>query len=159
MKKHFKSPAFLILLEEDSDLEFQITPMIDLLLVLLIFFMAITTTKILRNDSSLQLPQLLKAPSPLQKETLGQAVINISWQKTWVKPLITIDQTQIPSLKEMTLLLVQKQSAFQEMHPQKQFRIFIRADHQLPYHFLQDVLIQCQQKGLNQITFATTTTP
>ena len=56
MKKHFKPPAFLTLLEEDSDLEFQITPMIDLLLVLLIFFMAITTTKILRNDTSLQVP-------------------------------------------------------------------------------------------------------
>lgn len=158
MKKHFKPPAFLTLLEEDSDLEFQITPMIDLLLVLLIFFMAITTTKILRNDTSLQLPQLAMETSATQeKTTLGQAVINISWQKTWATPLITIDQTQIPSLEEMALLLVQKQSDFQKMHPQKQFRLFIRADRQLPYHFLQNILKICQQKGLYQITFATTT--
>ena len=158
MKKHFKPPAFLTLLEEDSDLEFQITPMIDLLLVLLIFFMAITTTKILRNDTSLQVPQLLTEPfSPQEKTTFGQAVINISWQKTWTKPLITIDQSHIPSLEEMALLLIQKQSDFQKMHPHKSFRIFIRADRQLPYHFLQNILKICQQKGLYQITFATTT--
>ena len=154
----FKPPLFLTLLEEETDLEFQITPMIDLLLVLLIFFMAIIITKILQNEASLQLPQLSENTLNSKKTiTSGQCVINIAWQTSWTKPLLTVDQTPIPSLSQLSTLMVRNQKAFQKLHPQKKFRVFIRADRKLPYHFLQEILRLCEQNGLHDVAFATTT--
>jgi biopolymer transport protein ExbD len=150
-----RTPPFLTLIEEDSELEFQITPMIDLLLVLLIFFMAITTTKVLRNDAALQLPQIFTDSPQKNQEQLGQCVINIQWQNSYSEPTFSIDQIPARTQKQLNAILNQNYRAFQKIHPDKPYQIVIRADEKLPYHFLQQILQLCQKNGFHQITFAT----
>ena len=50
----------------EGEPEFQIAPMIDVLLVLLIFFMSITTAQVLKVDKSIKLPI---APDALKKDS------------------------------------------------------------------------------------------
>ncbi|MBX7157038.1 MAG: biopolymer transporter ExbD [Verrucomicrobiae bacterium] len=150
----FRHSPFLTFIEEETDLEFQITPMIDLLLVLLIFFMAITTTKILRNDTSLQLPHITTKQSQVENEQMGQCVINIAWREKEEELTFSIDQIPARTLPELNAILNQNYRAFQKVHPEKSYEIVIRAEEKLPYHFLQNILQLCQKSGFRQITFA-----
>jgi biopolymer transport protein ExbD len=42
--------------EPEADPEFQIAPMIDILLVLLVFFMSISSTEVLQSNKDIRLP-------------------------------------------------------------------------------------------------------
>ena len=57
--------------------EFQIAPMIDVLLVLLVFFMSITTLQVSRVDSSVNLPVAPHATPPGGPR--DESVINVRW--------------------------------------------------------------------------------
>src|SRR3954451_18312491 len=70
--------------------EFQIAPMIDVLLVLLIFFMSITTTQVLKIDTKLQLPI---APDAVKKDsTRAEAIVNVRWDDAKKKPTYVMDE-------------------------------------------------------------------
>ena len=59
----------------EGEPEFQVAPMIDVLLVLLVFFMAITTTQVLKVDKTIKLPT---APDALKKESQrAELVLNV----------------------------------------------------------------------------------
>lgn len=61
-----------------SDPEFQVAPMIDVLLVLLIFFMSITTDQIMQVDASIKLP-LAPEAKPRKSDMQNEAIVNIDW--------------------------------------------------------------------------------
>src|SRR5437016_840922 len=61
----------------EEDPEFQIAPMIDILLVLLIFFMSISSTEVLQSNHAIQLP--IAADGKSSKKNPGQVIINITW--------------------------------------------------------------------------------
>jgi biopolymer transport protein ExbD len=70
--------------------EFQIAPMIDVLLVLLIFFMSITTTQVLKIDTKLQLPI---APDAVKKDsTRAEAIVNVRWDEAKKKATYVMDE-------------------------------------------------------------------
>ena len=63
----------------DGEPEFQIAPMIDVLLVMLIFFMSITTTQVLKVDKAVQLPV---APNAIKRDqTRSEAIVNVRWDE------------------------------------------------------------------------------
>ncbi len=53
----------------EGEPEFQIAPMVDVLLVILIFFMTITSAQVLRVDKSITLPV---APNAMKKDESAQ---------------------------------------------------------------------------------------
>ena len=61
----------------EEDPEFQIAPMIDILLVLLVFFMTITSTEVLESNREVMLA-VAKDAGPAKKN-LGQTIVNITW--------------------------------------------------------------------------------
>src|ERR1043166_2337885 len=58
--------------------EFQIAPMIDILLVLLVFFMSISSTEMLQSNRDIALPVAKDARSA-SKSNPGQVIINVTW--------------------------------------------------------------------------------
>src|SRR5882757_4605977 len=62
----------------EEDPEFQIAPMIDILLVLLVFFMSISSTEVLQVNKEVTLP-VAKDAKPAEKDTKGQMIINVMW--------------------------------------------------------------------------------
>jgi biopolymer transport protein ExbD len=62
---------------ESGEPEFQVAPMIDVLLVLLIFFMSITSAQIEAVDGSIQLPVAPDARD--RKPDSNQRTVNVRW--------------------------------------------------------------------------------
>src|SRR4051794_16673324 len=62
----------------EEDPEFQIAPMIDILLVLLVFFMAISSTEVLQTNDHVQLP-VAKEGKEAPKAMDGLLIINVLW--------------------------------------------------------------------------------
>src|ERR1700754_4589533 len=62
----------------EEDPEFQIAPMIDILLVLLVFFMSISSTEVLQVNKDVTLP-VAKDAKDAEKGTKGQTIVNVMW--------------------------------------------------------------------------------
>src|SRR5258708_7346014 len=65
-------------LPPEEDPEFQIAPMIDILLVLLVFFMTISSTEVLQKTEGISLP-VAKDAKKADPGTKGQTIINVLW--------------------------------------------------------------------------------
>src|SRR6476661_8901549 len=80
----------------DGDPEFQIAPMIDVLLVLLIFFMSITSAQVLKVEK-LQLPvdhNALKSDM-----ARNEAIVNVKWDAATLKPSYVLEGRNYTDLK------------------------------------------------------------
>jgi biopolymer transport protein ExbD len=83
--------------------EFQVAPMIDVLLVLLIFFMSITSAQVLKVDKTITLPI---AANAVKKDTSrSEAIVNVRWDEAAKKATYVMDEKVIPDLDELTRAL------------------------------------------------------
>ena len=80
----------------EEDPEFQIAPMIDILLVLLVFFMSIATEQVLQVNKEVQLPVAKDAAelSPEEKNK-SELMINLLWLDLGDKGSIIVDDKTI----------------------------------------------------------------
>ena len=72
---------------ESGEPEFQVAPMIDVLLVILIFFMSITKAQVEAVDGSIQLPVAPDARE--RKPDSNQRVVNVRWVEADGKAIMT----------------------------------------------------------------------
>lgn len=72
---------------DSGEPEFQVAPMIDVLLTLLIFFMSITTAQIEAVDSSIKLPVAPDARA--RKPDSNQRTVNVRWIENEGKAVMT----------------------------------------------------------------------
>ena len=96
---------------DGSEPEFQVAPMIDVLLVLLIFFMTLTSAQVLKVDKSIKLPV---APDAQKQDTQrAQVILNVRWNPETKKASFVYDDKVfeqsgdlVPLIKVMKVLLV-----------------------------------------------------
>src|SRR5438552_12503017 len=62
----------------EEDPEFQIAPMIDILLVLLVFFMSISSTQVMQVNEGVKLPVAKEAKNPGDTKD-GRITVNVLW--------------------------------------------------------------------------------
>src|SRR6266545_2054974 len=85
---------------KEGEPEFQIAPMIDVLLVLLIFFMSITTAQVLKVDKSIKLPL---APDAIKKDTQrSEVIVNVRWNPVTKKASYVVDDRIFLETGELT---------------------------------------------------------
>lgn len=138
-KKHRKP-------EPEADPEFQIAPMIDILLVLLVFFMSISSTEVLQQNQAVDLP-VAKEAKDAKKETGGQVIVNVLYTPISDLTSIEVDE-RILSAPELVPLLKAKVTA------NPQVRVLLRADRQVRYEFLRTLLESIGQSGVGDVTFS-----
>lgn len=132
----------------EEDPEFQIAPMIDILLVLLVFFMSISSTEVLQTNDHVQLPVAKESKEHPKAETKGQSIINVLWNPIQGKGSMDIDEKSYEEPSEITGLLKAKLLANPDM------RIYIRADKETKYEFIRKILVAAAGAGVNNVTFA-----
>ena len=133
--------------EVEADPEFQIAPMIDILLVLLVFFMSISTTEVLQANQNIDLPVAKDAKEPPKDSQAGQVIVNISYAA--INNATKIDvQDQEYTETQLTDLITQKVAR----NPLT--KVVIRADKQVRYQFLRQVLAAIGNAGASSVTFS-----
>jgi biopolymer transport protein ExbD len=132
--------------EPEADPEFQIAPMIDILLVLLVFFMSISSTEVLQSNKDIRLPVAKDAKDA--KENPGQIIVNLA-----VNPInnavgISVNEIDYPSPGDLIPVL--------QNHIEKNpmVRVLIRADKEVRYATMKSLLEAVGKAGIANVTFS-----
>jgi biopolymer transport protein ExbD len=133
---------------ENGEPEFQIAPMIDVLLVLLIFFMSITTTQVLKIDQDIRLPVAADAKKKENTNAMYEAALNVKWTPNSQKADIKLD-TMDASEEEIVTILNQRKNS------NPIYRVVIRADKAVPAVEIQKAMTIIGQAGIDDISFST----
>lgn len=132
--------------EAEADPEFQIAPMIDILLVLLVFFMSISTTEVLQASKGVILPVAKEAKEA--KKNPGQAIINITYSQANNSTGIEVDQKLYSSPGELGNFLKSK------VGENPLIRVLVRADREVRYEYLRQLLEVVGASGVGNVTFS-----
>lgn len=120
--------------------------MIDVLLVLLIFFMSIATTAVSRYDPSIDLPI---APDANKKDdSEGELVFNIAWRSE-TQTAVTTFEEQVVNPEDVVPTLIARKKADDKV------RILVRSDARTPVRYISAVIEAGAKAGISDVTFAT----
>lgn len=131
----------------DGEPEFQIAPMIDVLLVLLIFFMSITSAQVLRIDKDIKLPVAADAKKKENKNAMYEAALNVRWMPAQQQAKIKLDTAEL-SNEEIVDALSQRKNN------NPTYRVVIRGDRNVPAVEIQKVMALIAQAGIDDISFS-----
>ena len=131
----------------EEEPEFQIAPMIDILLVLLVFFMSITTAEILQVNEGVILPVAKDAKERAKPKT-GEIIVNVLWSPLTDVGSIEVSEQQFARADELKDLLARAVAAAPET------RILIRADRNVRYDYLRSIMIVAGGAGVGKVTFS-----
>jgi len=133
----------------EEEPEFQVAPMVDVLLVLLMFFTATTTTEIKSQMADLTLPDAQEAKD--REKGQGQFTININ-------KMGGLEAGGREGLDENALALMIKNdySNVKKLDPNASYRVLVRADKDLGWDKTKVVLKAAAAAGVANVVFATT---
>lgn len=133
---------------DSGEPEFQIAPMIDVLLVLLIFFMSITSAEVLKVDKNIILPISPNAKKRDPEMSKHEMAVNVRWDAKSSKAVVKVDEKDYPDLTQLVPYLQKKKE-----HDPK-IRAVIRGDKELPAIEIQRVMNVIGEGGIADISFA-----
>ena len=138
--------ATRVLPEEDP--EFQIAPMIDILLVLLVFFMSIATEQVLQVNKEVILPMAKEAKEPDAKEAAkSELMLNLTWSDIGNTGSIIVDDKVVDASVLPELISRKK-----EINPD--LRVIIRADKRAKYAYVRSIMVAMGAAGVPNVTFS-----
>jgi len=138
-------------MEDGGDPEFQVAPMVDVLLVLLLFFMSITSTELLKKEKHLELAQAKNATPQDKKPKTDEIVLNVGWEPKNKTAIFTMDGMQYPNADAMQGILADR------LKQNPRSYVLIRADKDVEYSNIADVMNACASVGISTVTFAVIT--
>lgn len=138
----------------EGEPEFQIAPMIDVLLVLLIFFMSITSSQV----SKVEKMPLPIAEHALKKDMMrNEAIVNVRWDIVTEKPTYVLDGVQYKDLKVLGEQIKRVKAASDRTPsngPNPKYRVVIRGDRDTHALVINRVMDLVGQAGVEDVSFA-----
>ena len=135
-------------IDTDGDPEFQVAPMVDVLLVLMLFFMAITSTEVLKKDKNLQLADAKNAKPNDKTVHKSEIVVNVDWDGVDNVAQFSLDGVSYPTADSMEGVLASQH----QQNPAAS--VVIRADKNVEYSNISDLMGACASAGVSTVTFA-----
>ena len=139
----------------EGEPEFQVAPMIDVLLTILIFFMTITSAQVLKVDKSIKLPL---APDAQKKDnTRAEAVVNVRWNRETKKAAFVYEDRTYPQSSLLVPLLKNARTQGEKKITQGQnpaFRCVIRGDRDVPALYVSQAMNAAAESGISDISFS-----
>jgi biopolymer transport protein ExbD len=133
---------------ESGEPEFQIAPMIDVLLVLLIFFMSITSSQVAKIDKEITPPVAGAAKKKEDKNMTNEAIVNVRWNNSRQQAIVMYQDKQFNSMDELSDIL----RGYKQKTPT--YRVIIRGDKALPAVEIQKVMAMVAQAEIDDISFS-----
>jgi len=120
---------------------FQIAPMVDILLVLLVFFIVTWNFAISENELDIKIPSASKAKEP--QSYVGQVVVNVRADGTIVMNRKSFSPDALRAkLKDLS-----------KLYPDQ--AVILRGDQHTNYKYIVDVLDICRSANIWNVAFAT----
>ena len=141
---------------ESGEPEFQVAPMIDVLLTILVFFMTITSAQVLKVDKSIQLPTAKDAQK--KDNTRAEAILNVRWKLPEKKALFVFDDRTYKIASEMVEPLKNARVTGEKKvtaGANPTFRAVIRGDRDVPALYVSQAMNACGEAGITDISFST----
>jgi biopolymer transport protein ExbD len=135
-------------MDTDGDPEFQVAPMVDVLLVLMLFFMAITSTEVLKKDKNLQLADAKNAKPAEKDKHKNEIVVNVDWDGINSSAKFSMDGIEYPTADAMQGALTAAHNGNPAAY------VVIRADRDVEYSNISDLMGTCGSAGISTVTFA-----
>lgn len=144
-KKKKDTKADLRVMPEE-DPEFQIAPMIDVLLVILVFFMSISSTEVLQSVEGIELPIAADGRDP--GDNPGEVMINVTWIPAAAVGGIIVSERSYDTPEALGPYLNQR------VQNNPHTRVLIRADRHVRYEFMREVMRVAGNAGITNVTFS-----
>ncbi len=135
-------------IDTDGDPEFQVAPMVDVLLVLMLFFMAITSTEVLKKDPNLTLADAKNAKKAENKDIKNQITINVGWDGFNNAASYSMDGKKYDTPADLTPVVAAMHAANENAI------VLIRADRDVQYSNISDLMGACANAGISTVSFA-----
>ena len=135
-------------IDTDGDPEFQVAPMVDVLLVLTLFFMSITSTEVLKKDKNLALADAKNAKKADQKDKKNEIVVNVGWNAANSTGEFSMDGINYPSADALQNVIAGQHAKNPAAY------VLIRADRSVEYSCISDLMNTCATVGIGTVTFA-----
>ena len=132
----------------DGEPEFQIAPMIDVLLVLLVFFVMIASAEVLKVDKNIKLPVSPNAKQREPEMAKHEMAVNLRYDPGTNKGVLVLDDMVYGKWEEVIPIL---KSSLQR---DKMLRIVVRGDANVPAGEIQRVMNLIGEAGIADIAFA-----
>ena len=139
----------------DGEPEFQVAPMIDVLLTILIFFMTITSAQVLKVDKTINLP--MAADAQKKDDKRNEAIVNVRWKAPVKKAEFVLDEKVFARAEELTPnLKIAKENGNRKLTAgtNPNFRAIIRGDRDVPALFVSQAMNACAEAGIADISFS-----
>jgi biopolymer transport protein ExbD len=141
----------------EGEPEFQVAPMVDVLLVILIFFMSITCAQVLKVDKTITLPT---APDAQKKDNQrAEAVVNVRWLQDQKKGQFVFDDKVYDKAPDLVPLIKNAKAVGEKKiagGDNPNFRIVIRADRDAAARYVSQAMDSCAAAGIVDVSFSTT---
>ena len=124
--------------QNDDDLELDMSPMIDMVFLLLIFF--IVASQIIDEKPQVEIPSAVYAKVP--EDTTGRVMITVREDERFFMGQVEVT---FEELKERLALEIEADPAL---------RVFIRSDAQTKYKVNEKVMTACAEVGANDLIYA-----
>jgi len=136
-------------MDTDGDPEFQVAPMVDVLLVLMLFFMAITSTEVLKNDKAVILPEANHAkPNDQNKMQKHEITINVEWNSINQSATYVLDDLRSATPDGLAGKIAARHNADPASY------VVIRADKDVEYSNISDLMGICGNAGIGSVAFS-----
>jgi biopolymer transport protein ExbD len=135
---------------ESGEPDFQIAPMIDVLLVMLVFFVAISTTQIDQVDTRVKVP--VAPDSSERKPDPNQVLLNVIWKPSEQKAILNYAGIDYENGQYEGLAEILKTRSGDGSNPK--FEIIIRADKDTPAKEVK-AAISVASQATAKLSFAT----
>ncbi len=137
----------------DGEPEFQIAPMIDVLLVLLVFFVTITSAEVLKVDKGLTLPVSPNAKERDPKLAKSEVAINVRLDRASNKGVLVVDEKVYDNWEDLVPYLEARNNS-NKTERGTEVRVVVRGDADLPASEIQRAMNIIGMAGIADIAFA-----
>ena len=138
---------------ESGEPEFQVAPMIDVLLTILVFFMTITSAQVLKVDKTINLP--IAKDAQKKDNSRAETVVNVRWKDK--RATFVCDDRVFPTATAMVEpLKVAKTTGEKKITggANPTFRAVIRGDRDVPATYVAQAMNACAEAGITDISFS-----
>lgn len=132
----------------DGEPEFQIAPMIDVLLVLLVFFVMITSAEVLKVDKNIVLPVSPNAKTREPEMAKHEMAVNIRFDAAANKGILVVDDRIYDNWPDVVPVLQESRKRDEKL------RIVVRGDAAVPAGEIQRIMNLIGEAGIADIAFA-----